>query len=187
LPSNLRDPIDLQGIAWAGLSRSRSRGSWRQKGIRWNWSRYLMPMISVFSQRFYFHARNLLSTELKKWPSYFASKLQVIQNGELRLLMRATLPWLFGATGKEKTAEKPSILDLNQAAAFAYIPSRYPGTITLVTPKTNYSFFPDEKLGSGELVDDLEIIKLDVLPHAMLEEPGVEKLGQTPLPRTEGK
>ncbi|MGI9465975.1 MAG: hypothetical protein ACR2OA_02500 [Rubripirellula sp.] len=146
-----------------------------------------MPMISVFSQRFYFHARNLLSTELKKWPSYFASKFQVIQNGELRLLMRATLPWLFGATGKEKTAEKPSILDLNQAAAFAYIPSRYPGTITLVTPKTNYSFFPDEKLGSGELVDDLEIIKLDVLPHAMLEEPGVEKLGQTPLPRTEGK
>jgi amino acid adenylation domain-containing protein len=143
--------------------------------------------ISVFSQRVYFHVRNLLRTEFKRWPSYFSSKLQVIRNGELRLLVRATLPWLFGSTDKGNVAEKPPVLDLNQAAAFAYVPTYYPGTVTLITPRTNYSFFPDEQMGWGTLADGLEIIKLDVLPHAMLEEPGVEKLAESLLGSTNGK
>jgi hypothetical protein len=129
----------------------------------------------------------LLRTEFKRWPSYFSSKLQVIRNGELRLLVRATLPWLFGSTNKGNVAEKPPILDLNQAAAFAFVPTYYPGTVTLITPRTNYSFFPDEQMGWGTLADGLDIIKLDVLPHAMLEEPGVEELAESLLGSTKGK
>ena len=154
----------------------------------YNFSQMKRPgFISVFSQRVYFHARNLLSTELKKWPGYFASKLQVIRNGELRLLVRATLPWLFGSKGSEDQTQQAPILDLNQAAAFAHVPTYYPGTVTLVNPKTNYSFFPDQQMGWGELAGGLEIIKLDVLPHAMLEEPGVEQLAEALLSGSIGK
>ena len=154
----------------------------------YNFSQMKRPgFISVFSQRVYFHARNLLSTELKKWPVYFASKLQVIRNGELRLLVRATLPWLFGSKGSEDQKQQAPILDLNEAAAFAHVPTYYPGTVTLVNPKTNYSFFPDQQMSWGELAGGLEIIKLDVLPHAMLEEPGVEQLAEALLSGSIGK
>lgn len=134
--------------------------------------------ISVFSQRCYFHARNLLRTKLKQWPAYFASKFQVVRSGELRLLIQSTLPWLFRPAKNADEATKTPIMDLNQAAAFAYVPQRYPGTLTLVTPKSNYSFFPDKNMGWGELADDLQMIELDVLPHAMLEEPVVQHLAE---------
>lgn len=136
---------------------------------------------SVFSQRCYFHVRNLFRTELKQWPSYFTSKMQVVRSGELRLLLRSTLPWLFTSRGEEDGGTQPSILDLNQAAAFAYVPAYYPGKVTLVTPRINYSFYPDQEMGWGDLVDDLEIIQLDALPHAMLEEPGVANLAEALL------
>ena len=134
--------------------------------------------LSVFSQRCYFHGRNLLRTRLKAWPSYFASKLQVVRSGELRLLLRSTLPWLFRPPENGDTTSKTPILDHNQAAAYAYVPKPYPGTITLVAPKSNYSFFPDEQMGWGELAEDIKVIQLDVFPHAMLEEPVVQKLAE---------
>ncbi len=146
----------------------------------YNFSQVKRPgFVSVFSQRCYFHLRNLLRTELKKWPGYFASKLQVIRSGELRLLLRSTLPWLFKSRSKEAAADKPPILDLNQTAAFSYEPEYYPGKVMLITPRTNYSFFPDRQMGWGELAEDVEVIRLDALPHAMLEEPGVEELART--------
>jgi hypothetical protein len=42
-------------------------------------------------------------------------------------------------------------------------------------------------MGWGTLADGLDIIKLDVLPHAMLEEPGVEELAESLLGSTKGK
>jgi hypothetical protein len=49
----------------------------------------------------------------------------------------------------------------------------------LITPRTNYSFFPDEQMGWGELAEDVEVIRIDALPHAKLEEPGVAELART--------
>ncbi len=42
-------------------------------------------------------------------------------------------------------------------------------------------------MGWGTLADELDMIKLDVLPHTMLEEPGVEKLAESLLGSTMGK
>jgi hypothetical protein len=61
------------------------------------------------------------------------------------------------------------------------VPAYYLGKVTLVTPGINYSFYPDQEMGWGDLVDDLEIIQLDALPHAMLEEPGVANLAEALL------
>ena len=89
------------------------------------------------------------------------------------------MPWQFKFRSKEVATEKPPILDLKPAAASSSKPKCYPGKVVLITPRTNYSFFPDEQMGWGELAEDVKVIRLDALPNAMLEEPGVAELART--------
>jgi hypothetical protein len=51
--------------------------------------------------------------------------------------------------------------------------------LTLFKPKANYKFYPDPKMGWGELAkDDLEIVELPFNPHAMMIEPYVQVLAK---------
>jgi amino acid adenylation domain-containing protein len=132
--------------------------------------------ISAVSQRAYFHLRNLIGVPPRKWPSYLASKFQVMRGGELRLLLRSTLPRLVKWRSTREVSVEQTVLDINHAAALSYRPEPYPGMVTIIKPKTNYSFFPDPEMGWGELAGGLDIITLNVAPHAMLEEPAVQQL-----------
>ena len=132
--------------------------------------------VSASSQRLYFHLRNLLRTPFRQWPPYFSSKFQIMRSGELRLMLRGTLPsFLTRRDGESDSVEIP-ILDRNQSAAFSYQPSSYAGVVTVIKPKSNYSFFPMQDMGWGQLASNLDIVELDAMPHAMLEEPSVEQL-----------
>jgi len=50
------------------------------------------------------------------------------------------------------------------------------GTSHRVQAKVNYDFLPDPRMGWGDLVRHLEIVELDVNPHAILLEPYVKLL-----------
>jgi len=66
---------------------------------------------------------------------------------------------------------------VNDHAADAYLPLPYAGRLTLVKPQVNYKFYPDPKLGWGDLAHGgLDILELPVNPHAMLVEPCVRQL-----------
>ena len=44
-----------------------------------------------------------------------------------------------------------------------------------MTPKSNGSFAADKHMGWSELADDVQVSQLDVLPHAMLAEPVLQR------------
>ena len=100
------------------------------------------------------------------------TKLGVMRRGELRLMLRSTL----GRRGKGKQSAGLPIIELNQTAAFAFEPDAYDGTITIIKPKKNYSFFPDPTMGWASIARKVNLEVLDAFPHAMLEEPVVQHL-----------
>jgi len=69
-----------------------------------------------------------------------------------------------------------SVSEVNDIAASAYRPQPYWGPVTLFKPRVNYDFLPDPRMGWGDLVRHLEIVELNVNPHAMLVEPYVRLL-----------
>lgn len=153
----------------------------------YNFQRMRKPgFLSIFSQRLIFHIRNLFRVSPRNWPAYFGSKLRVMKSGELRLMLRASIPTFFRRRKTEKSESEIPLLDRNQAAAFAYQPSAYPGVLTIIRPKANYTFFPGEKMGWDELAAEFDVIELDAMPHAMLEEPVVKQLSDQITSRIRG-
>ncbi len=72
-----------------------------------------------------------------------------------------------------------SVQELNDRAADIYDPKPYPGTLTLFKPQINYKFYPDPKMGWGDMaLGGLDIIEMPINPHAMLLEPYVKTLAQ---------
>lgn len=129
---------------------------------------------SYFAQRAYFHVRNLVRVPLRQWLPYVSAKMGVMRRGELRLMLRSTL----GRRGREKDPKSAGtpIIELNQAAALAFEPAAYRGTLTVIMPKRNYSFFPDPTMGWSSIARKVDVEVLDAFPHAMLEEPVVQHL-----------
>jgi hypothetical protein len=70
-----------------------------------------------------------------------------------------------------------SIQSVNDNAGFRYVPGRYSGPATLFKPRRNYSAFNDEKMGWGAVLEGkVEVVELDMNPHAMLVDPFVRLL-----------
>jgi amino acid adenylation domain-containing protein len=129
---------------------------------------------SYFGQRAYFHLRNLVRVPMRQWLPYLSAKMGVMRRGELRLMLRSTLGKR-RRNQEDETVAAP-IIELNQAAALTYEPPAYDGTVTIIKPKRNYSFFPDPKMGWSSRAKSVDVEVLDAFPHAMLEEPVVGQL-----------
>ena len=81
--------------------------------------------------------------------------------------------------GKNVRRALHDIQEVNDRAAWKFVPQPYDGPITLFKPHKNYSFMPDPRMGWGKLVQSsLEIVELPFNPHAMLIEPFVTTLGR---------
>jgi amino acid adenylation domain-containing protein len=126
-------------------------------------------------QKIVFHARNLASLHLKDLTGYLTHKIRIAVGGELKALWKtiSRLPTRKSAS-QNIAGPETDIQHINDDAAEAYRPKSYPGRVTLFKPRVNYDFFPDPKMGWGDLVTgELDIVELPVNPHAMLVSPFV--------------
>ena len=79
--------------------------------------------------------------------------------------------------GEPVKGAEVKVQTINDTAAETYIPKPYPGKLTLFKPRINYKFYPDPKMGWGDLaMGGLDIVEFPFNPHAMLVEPYVKQL-----------
>ena len=66
---------------------------------------------------------------------------------------------------------------MNFEAAMRYHPKPYPGVVTNLKPRRNYSALPDPDMGwKGLALEGVANIDLDLNPHAMMSTPFIEQL-----------
>jgi len=116
-------------------------------------------------------------------------KLRVARDGELfNLLSSGSESNNGGQASAPQFNEDPGgdagVQRVNDRAAEAFRPLPYHGSIMLFKPQVNYDFFPDPKMGWGNMaLGGLEVVELPVNPHAMLVKPFVEHLAAALLKR----
>jgi thioesterase domain-containing protein len=126
-----------------------------------------------------FHVGNFMKLRPGEMVKYIKEKARVARDGELANLLGrkgATDP---SAAQSEDPAQirEASVQASNDAACDRYQPKPYAGKLTLFKPKVNYSYYPDPKMGWGELAQGgIDPVELPVNPHAMLVEPYVQLL-----------
>jgi hypothetical protein len=109
---------------------------------------------------------------------YLREKTRVARDGELSNLLTSRP----GSAAEEGVARatsgvEASVQAINDNAAEVYIPKPLSGRLTLFKPQANYKFYPDPKMGWGDLaLDGLDIVEVSAYPHAMLVEPYVRHL-----------
>lgn len=136
---------------------------------------------STLIQRAKFHTGNLARLRPSELGSYVKEKIRVAKDGEFRNALgfgERQVTDANGSTSKTATSAHADlgIQKINDNAVGLFQPRVYDGHLTLFKPKVNYSMFPDPKMGWGELASDIEVVQLDMNPHAMLVEPYVEQL-----------
>ena len=126
-----------------------------------------------YSQKFRFHLANLGGLRLRDMIGYVKEKARLALDGELANLF-ASRPTSTLDAGLTRAAEgvELSIQAINDLAAETYVPTPYPGSLTLFKPRVNYKFYPDPHMGwRGLALGGLDILDISVVPHAMLVEP----------------
>ena len=113
----------------------------------------------------HFGAKNLFS--------YFTTKLRMAEKegaDKIAACLQSLKNALTGAA--EEAGAEVFIQEINHQAGWEFVPQPLDTAITVFSPRKNYDFFPDPKMGWYETVGDrLEVVKLPVNPHAMLIEP----------------
>ncbi len=143
----------------------------------YNFSKALkVRAISFIIQKLKFHLSNLASVNPKNLISYLREKVRLGKDGEFANLLSSRPGATAEGVARASDGAEATVQAINDDAAEAYIPEPYNGPVILVKPKVNYKFYPDPKMGWGDLVKDLEILELPLNPHAMLVEPFVEIL-----------
>jgi len=139
-------------------------------------------------QKLVFHLGNLARIGWRDWPGYLSSKLQVARDGEWASLRRRVFGSLFldnGQTEGHGTVEA-SVNETNDRAGAAYRPKPYGGRLTVFKSRINYDFLSDPQMGWGSLAGSLEVVELNMNPHAMLADPYVRELADELCERLEG-
>ena len=144
-----------------------------------NAANFRTSKLSYVCQMIMFHASNLFAHGPQESWLYLREKVRQaheVTAGFLSAIFNNFhLPQRNGSVGS-KVVVQEFIQSVNDRAGFAYIPRSYSGPVTLFKPKRNYSVFSDPKMGWSEvLTGPLEIVELDMNPHAMLVEPFVQK------------
>jgi amino acid adenylation domain-containing protein len=149
----------------------------------YNFHRMKQPdAVGLIRQKLMFHIGNVTRMSVADWPSYLRSKLRVARDGEWASLwtraLREMLPFQPRGAAREQPAAT-SVPEANDLAANAYRPKPYTGRVTVFKPRVNYDFLPDPQMGWGELVlGQLDVVQLEMNPHAMLTEPYVRELAR---------
>src|SRR3989454_1054207 len=144
-----------------------------------NAANFRTSKLSYVCQMIMFHASNLFAHGPQESWLYLREKVRQaheVTAGFLSAIFNNFhLPQRNGSVGS-KVVVQEFIQSVNDRAGFAYIPRSYSGPVTLFKHKRNYSVFSDPKMGWSEvLTGPLEIVELDMNPHAMLVEPFVQK------------
>jgi thioesterase domain-containing protein len=136
-----------------------------------------------------FHLGNFARLRPNEMFKYLNEKGRVIRDGELANIM-TSMP---GSTKDDDVSRalsgtEASVQAVNDHAALHYRPKPYSGRLTLFKPDTNYKFYPDPKMGWGDLaLGGLDVVELSMNPHAMLVEPFVRALAAELGRRLESK
>ena len=131
-------------------------------------------------QKLKFHVKNFTQLKPEEMIRYFKEKKRIASDGGWAHI-KTEMP---GTTlqeesfGRAESGIEASVQLLNDHAGDIYVPKRYSGKLTLFKPQKNYSFYPDPKMGWGDLVDDIDIVEMPINPHAMLVDPYVEMLAK---------
>jgi len=147
----------------------------------YNYSRALKVSFSSFLlQKAKFHLANMYHLRPSDMIEYLKEKLRLGLGGELANL-KTSMPGSSRADGVSRATSgaEAKVQAINDFAAEHYDPVPYPGRLTLFKPRFNYKFYPDQKMGWGEMaLGGLDIVEVAVNPHSMLLEPYVTVLAQ---------
>jgi acyl transferase domain-containing protein/glutamate-1-semialdehyde aminotransferase/non-ribosomal peptide synthetase component F/thioesterase domain-containing protein len=143
----------------------------------YNFSRALKSnMLGFLIQKLRFHLGNFLGLRPRHMIAYVKEKFRVARDGEFSNLFTSR-PGFDVNAGRATSGAELQIQTINDLAAETYLPKPYPGKLTLFKPRINYKFYPDPKMGWGDLaLGGLDIVEFPFNPHAMLVEPYVQKL-----------
>jgi len=145
----------------------------------YNFSRALKVSFSSFLlQKAKFHLANLSCLRPGDMLEYLKEKIRLGFGGELANL-KTSRPGSSQADGVGRATSGPEakVQAVNDYAAEHYDPVPYTGRLTLFKPRFNYKFYPDPKMGWGDLaLGGLDIVEVAVNPHSMLLEPHVNVL-----------
>lgn len=138
-------------------------------------------------QKLKFHFGNFIHLRPREMLRYITEKVRIARDGELASLI-GSKPAAAEVSGVSRATSgvEASVQAVNDLAAERYVPKPYPGRLTLFKPHVNYKFYPDPNMGwSGLALDGLDIVGLQVNPHAMLVEPYVQLLAKELKSRVE--
>lgn len=154
----------------------------------YNFSRALkVSFASFLREKIKFHLGNFLRLRPREMVRYLGEKIRIARDGELANLLTSrpgSAPGPGEGVARAESGIEASVQAINDAAADSYLPKPYGGRIALFKPQVNYKFYPDPKMGWGDLVQGgLDIVELPVNPHAMLVEPYVGMLAEQLMKR----
>lgn len=135
---------------------------------------------SFLLQKAKFHLANVARLRPGDTFKYLQEKIRLGLGGELANL-KTSMPGSSQTDGVSRATSGPEakVQAVNDYAAEHYNPAPYAGRLTLFKPRFNYKFYPDPKMGWGDLaVDGLDIVEVAVNPHSMLLEPYVKVLAE---------
>lgn len=145
----------------------------------YNYSRALRVSFQSFIlQKIRFHLANMSELGPREMFTYFKEKARLALGGELANL-KTSAPGraLEEAVGRATSGVELSIQAINDHAAEEYLPTPYPGDVTMFKPRLNYKFYPDPNMGYGDLIRGrLDLVEVSTNPHAMLLDPHVNLL-----------
>ena len=145
----------------------------------YNFSLALKVSFSSFLlQKAKFHLANMSRLRPSAMLEYLKEKIRLGFGGEFANL-KTSMPGSSQADGVSRATSGPEaeVQAINDYAAEHYDPAPYPGRLTLFKPRFNYKFYPDPKMGWGDLtLGGLDIVEVAVNPHSMLLEPYVKVL-----------
>ena len=143
---------------------------------------------SFLFQKAKFHLANLVRLRPAHMIEYLKEKVRLALGGELANLT-TSMP---GSTredgvGRATSGAEAKVQAINDYAAEHYDPKPYAGELALFKPRFNYKFYPDPKMGWGDLaLGGLDIVEVAVNPHSMLLEPYVKVLAAQLKERIDG-
>jgi thioesterase domain-containing protein len=135
---------------------------------------------SFLLQKAKFHLANVARLRPGDMFKYLQEKIRLGLGGELANL-KTSMPGSSQTDGVSRATSGPEaqVQAVNDYAAEHYNPVPYAGRLTLFKPRFNYKFYPDPKMGWGDLaMDGLDIVEVAVNPHSMLLEPYVTVLAE---------
>jgi aspartate racemase len=155
----------------------------------YNFSLALKVSFSSFLvQKIKFHLANLVRLRPGDMLRYLREKARLAAGGELANL-KTSMPGSSQeeGVGRATSGVEAKVQAINDYAAEHYNPKPYAGELALFKPRFNYKFYPDPKMGWGDLaLGGLDIVEVAVNPHSMLLEPYVKVLAAQLRERIDG-